>query len=381
MLIHWIGPYAPVPGRTGADLRSYHLLRELSERKATVKGWFLDSHGDATDELLGERHRLDSNWVSSNVRAGFMRLGGVPLTVGRRYHPGFREAFSGEADLVYVDHLHLSVNVPSGYDGPVWLDEHNLEHRLWEQYARTKNIPLRWGGQWEADVVEAYEINQIRDFTGTALPSRTERKLLPEQLRNKVTVIPNGVSEEWLEFGRDRLREPPASLTTLGFIGEYDWLPNREGTEAFLEDVWLHLRAEHEGIELVLAGKNPPERWSTLPGVSTPGYVDSSRAFFERIDALVVPLTMGAGTRLKVLEAMARGVPLAGTEKGVEGIDVDPACVAEGVTDLGDTLKKMIDDPSRAEESARRHYEHVRNHYRWNDVGETLRKALGEIVR
>ena len=105
-------------------------------------------------------------------------------------------------------------------------------------------------------------------------------------------------------------------------LGAMDWGPNREGIEWFLTSVWPTLVARHPGTEFHLAGKGlDPTVYAHIPGVVNHGEVPDAESFSTEFDLLVVPLLRGAGIRVKIVEAMAKGIPVATTGKGVAGLD------------------------------------------------------------
>lgn len=374
MKINWIGPYKPVPDRSGADLRSYYLMRELKRHGASIDGYFLGSHGEDCEPFLDRSRVFDRGWFTGAVRGCWRRLGGEPLTVGRFYHPDLAEALSGP-EVVYVDHLHMVPNL-SGSTPRYWLDDHNVESDLWEQYARHAPRWKKWLLEVEASRLREYEFNAIRGSLGTSLPSLGCTGGIPDDLRETIAEIPNGVSEDWLEHGRDRLGESRTPSGVFGFIGKYDWFPNRLGIDRFLDGVWASFHREYPKSRLKLAGAGPPEGWRSREGVEVLGYVKDKEAFFESIDALVLPLYLGSGTRLKALEAAARGVPVLGTRKGVEGLRGLSFEPVESIGGLRDRMEEFLAAPDASRKNAQRIHRTVRENYRWETIGDRLWEAI-----
>lgn len=378
MKLFWIGPYRPIPGGSGADLRSFYLMRELARRGVTMEGWFLGSHGTACEAFLQDSTVTPVSTLKGWLRAARRRPGGVPFSYGRYHHPPLVEGIPDDRPL-YVDHLHMSVNRPPGRDAPVWLDEHNLEHRLWEEYARTANPWWRALLGPEVRRVREYEIEVLGAVDGAGLPWTGAAGSLPPSPREGIQPIPNGVPEDWLESGRRRLEEAVSTPGVYGFIGGYRWPPNRQGTRRFLDHVWEEHRERHPGDRLLLAGDGAPGGWSDRDGVETIGYVEESADFFERIDVLVVPLEMGAGTRLKVLEAAARGVPFLSTEKGVEGLELPGLETAGSIPGLIDPMRNSKQDPDHLDRQRISAHRAVRERYRWRTIGGRLHRALKDL--
>lgn len=382
MDIYWIGPYMPVPDRSGADLRSFYLLRELKRNGARIWGSFLGRHGSDSESFFERHEVIESNAVMKYVRAGLGGVLGVPFNYGRYFDPALDLDVPSGA-IVYVDHLHMTVNKPAHGERPFWLDDHNLEYELWEEYCQRRGGLLKPILRWEARRIKVYECDQIYASSGTALPSEHQVLQLPETIRDRVHVIPNGVPEEWLREGERRLAESPGRLRRLGFVGSYKWLPNRRGIEQFLNSVWPAFRTEVPELELLLAGADAPSNWDRKEGVRVLGYVDSTRSFFDQIDALVVPLEIGSGTRLKILEAFARGVPVISTLKGAEGLELsDQTTLLEApeISALNEPLRKALESPSVLDEQRQAGHRQVREHYTWDQIGARLFRKLKTLV-
>ena len=375
MNIHWVGPYLPENSRSGADLRSFHLMKGLKEAGANLTGEFLGQHGTEAERFFDDL----TIYSVSSFRRGLRSIGsgvlGNPFTYGKYYHPDILDDVP-EKGIMYFDHLHTTVNFHDNIERPVWLDEHNLEFRLWEQYADRAGGVLSYPLNFEAKRVFRYEMSVLDDVDGFSIPSEVELNRLPEELSNRGTAVPNGVAPAWLEDGEKRVGQSIKELGTIGFIGKYDWLPNRRGVQQFLDGVWRQLHEEIPSLDFILAGSAPPTGWDTYDGVRTLGYVEHSRDFFNQIDALVVPLDVGAGTRIKVLESLARGIPVIGTEKAVEGIEVDGLRPAATIEELYDLIGHWHQNLSGLEAIRDRGYRTMDDRYRWPRIARTLHEGL-----
>lgn len=378
MKITWLGPYQPVPGRSGGDLRSYYLMRELCRRGAVIDGYFLDSHGNEVTQFLKSSNVLSPSSWRQSTRGILQRLSGIPYKIGKYYHPSIEESI-GYTDWLYVDHLHMSINLPDEYDGKIWLDEHNLEYRLWKQYLDFVGFPLKKLFDLEVQAMKTYELETIRKVTGTGLPVSEVPEELAGSESKKIVNISNGVPDQWLEQGESSLDSDLNAIDKFGYIGSYDWRPNRDAIDMFLNEVWRDFYKHNTDTELVLAGKNPDKNWETISGVSVKGYVDSTEKFFEFIDVLIIPLFIGAGTRLKALEAAARGVPILSTEKGIEGLGFNNCPTCESLTGFENLMNEAVGSSRRLLETARENYEKVQDKYRWKTIGDRLWRNLNSL--
>lgn len=151
-------------------------------------------------------------------------------------------------------------------------------------------------------------------------------------------------------------REPGSPLR-IGFVGNLTYWPNRDAVDHLIADILPHL----DDVEVVVAGTLhavDEARWSVVPGLTITGEATDITAFYESIDVAVVPLRAGAGTRIKVLEAMAVGRPVVATPTAVAGLDVrdgEHALVRDSAEGLADALEELRDADRAAEVTANAH--------------------------
>jgi glycosyltransferase involved in cell wall biosynthesis len=163
------------------------------------------------------------------------------------------------------------------------------------------------------------------------------------------------------------------------FVGKMDYYPNIEAIIGFANTTWPLVRAQLTGLTLSIVGASPTaavQALASIPGVEVNGTVPDVRPYYRDALAAVVPLRTGGGTRLKILEAMAAGVPVVSSTLGAEGLAVTPG---------GDILISDPDDPqswvrnlAELESEERRSQivaqalRLVETRYDWNTLGESL---------
>lgn len=378
MKIFWIGPYLPSPEGSGGDIRSFHLMRELKRRGATLRGWFQGTHDD---RARGFFDNLTVKSLSGPLRYGralWGRMGGTPFSYGRYYDPMIEQVVP-DGFIPYVDHLHMSVNFSRESNHDFWLDEHNVEYVLWNEFSNHCSVFKRWFIEREAPLVKQFEFDRIYESAGTGLPSKENLERLPEECRSKVSIIPNGVSEEWLEYGRRNLQNTVDKVERFGYIGSYDWPPNYEAIDDFLKNHWPKYHDTHPQAELYIAGPSPDSSWQTVAGVTVMGFVDTSREFFDMIDTLVVPLAIGSGTRLKILEAVARGIPVLSTEKGIEGLNLPAIRTVDERGKLVSEMEKMESSTASVSSGREANFQYVEDQYKWTSIGKSLWNTLSDL--
>ncbi|MET4073099.1 glycosyltransferase family 4 protein [Hymenobacter sp. UYCo722] len=203
---------------------------------------------------------------------------------------------------------------------PLVLRAHNVENTIWHMLARREGNPLkRLFLRTMATRLEAFERRYLPQFDAVAAITEADAaRLRALGCPEPVVFIPAGV-----ELGR--VQADPAirpKPRTLFMIGSLDWLPNQEGVEWLLREVWPTLHAEFPEVELHIAGRNAPAHLLNLRAgnVHMHGFVEAAPAFMQQYELMLVPLLSGGGMRVKIIEGMALGKAILSTTLGAEGI-------------------------------------------------------------
>src|SRR5262249_31764722 len=175
--------------------------------------------------------------------------------------------------------------------------------------------------QWRKTL--AYEREACHRFDQVVAVSAEDREIIQREYKvAEVADVPTGVDTEYF---RPRGSSAPA-LNRLVFTGSMDWLPNEDGIRYFTEEILPRIKQVVPDVTLTVVGRNPFPGLVELsrrdPSITVTGRVDDVRPFMESATAYVVPLRIGGGTRLKIYEAMAMGLPLISTTIGAEGLPV-----------------------------------------------------------
>jgi glycosyltransferase involved in cell wall biosynthesis len=229
---------------------------------------------------------------------------------------------------------------------------HNVESVIWQRYHETEtNLAKRWyiRQQWKKFLRFERAVLQEADLTVAVSDLDAERFQLDLGVP-RVDVVDNGVDTRFFH-PLGEWREP----ATLLFLGSLEWRPNLDGVAALLDRIFPAVQAEEPGARLLLVGRNPPE-WlqraaASRPGVELHGNVPDVRPFLARAGMLVVPLRIGGGSRLKILEALASGTPVVSTRIGAEGLHLradEHLTITESLDEMARAIVATIRDPEHA---------------------------------
>jgi glycosyltransferase involved in cell wall biosynthesis len=379
----FVASHPPLPLDNGGRLRTFHLLDELSQRADVVLATLDREPGSGDGGPRGEELReaicgaLPALRDVAVVRAPPARkrvrqlatLAGAGSYTAAMHRSGElvararAAARSFEPDLIHCDSLfcaHVRPSQPAA-SAPWVLSLHNDEALLKERLAETAGEWLRRAlYRREARALAALQARALSEFDHAVAVSDVERaRFAGNDSRSGVSpddpvsagggadviTVPNGVDPSPEPSGPPAGPRPGDPLRLL-FVGSLNYEPNAQGLEWFAHEVAPRVRERLE-IEIDVVG--PGRRGPELPGVTYLGRVEDVGSAYASAHAAVVPLRAGAGSRLKVVEALARGVPVISTSLGVEGYDVrdgehaliadDPETLAERFALLDASLR------------------------------------------
>jgi len=167
-----------------------------------------------------------------------------------------------------------------------------------------------------------------------------------------IFVVPNAVDTD--SYHADENHSPSNAEQVLLFQGGMDWYPNRDAVEFFARAVLPLVRAECPNVRFIVAGRNPPAHFVTELsadiGIEFTGTIPDIRPCLSAATVVVVPLRLGSGTRIKILEACAAGKPVVSTSVGAEGLDLEARkdiVLADDPVGFADSVVALLRDPVR----------------------------------
>jgi polysaccharide biosynthesis protein PslH len=256
---------------------------------------------------------------------------------------------------------------------------HNVESLIWQRYYETETNALRrWyiGRQWRK--FQRFEKRVLSEAEFAIAVSEADAQRFREQFGVKrVDVVENGVDTAYFQ-PQARRRDPRRLL----FLGSLDWRPNLDGVRVFLDRVFPTLKLAEPSTRLCLVGRNPPEtlrqQVAATPGVELYANVPDVRPYLADCGLMVVPLRIGGGSRLKILEALAGGTPVVSTRIGAEGLALEPGkdlTVVPEIDDLTHALLKAMNHPEPLQTQAETGREKVLERYDWDRLAGQLEQV------
>ncbi|WP_152054001.1 glycosyltransferase family 4 protein [Tautonia marina] len=279
----------------------------------------------------------------------------------------------------YAKHL-IDANV-----APRLIMAHNIESQIWKRYFEHERNSLRKGyigHQWRK--FERFERRAFAHADQVVTVSEADARIARDLTEvARVDVVDNGVDV--------RRHQPPPGTTRLPdqvlFLGSLDWRPNLDAIDQLLEVIWPTIRAARSDARLCIVGRNPSQdlrrRISATPGAALHADVPDVRPFLWQSAVMIVPLRIGGGSRLKILEAFAAGLPVVSTQIGAEGLCARAGSEyfgADSVAELAGATLAALGDPARARDLADRARQLVHQRYDWAGLAERLERIWIETA-
>ena len=347
------------PTDRGGLVRTLNVVRHLSQWHDLT---FLSNQQPGQEEDCLEMTRLGLRLVTvpweevsrSNWRfyrdLAWNLFSPDPFNAAKDYDPALRaraRQLLDEAryDLVVCDFVQMARNAIGIWDGPSVLFEHNVEAEIFERHSRTDEgwIRRRFMG-YQAAKMRRFEGWAGRQFTRVVAVSERDKEQYERRYGwTNVDVIDTAVDIDYY-----RPNDCAKQAGTVLFVGSLDWLPNVDGLRWFVAEVWPLVRRDQPEARLRLVGRNPTSEIQSLaehPGVELVGPVPDTRPWLADSEVSIVPLRIGGGTRLKVFEAMAMGLPVVSTPLGAEGLQVQSGehlLLAEGAEKVAEAVVRLL---------------------------------------
>ena len=391
LALSWRLPYPP---DCGGRIRAYNLLRALSQaHEISLISLMWPTESSSSIEALkafchdvetvpfeplvnppGLRNRLAHRlrrWMSYFEWYSHTMDEQVSAALGRRHYD--LVLAMGFDSSPYIEHLEGIPKVLEELEFGLLKDSY--EH---EGFTLT-GLRLRW--TWFKFQKKVRHLCQ--HIEGCTVASAIEMEHLHHILPgyDRVHVIPNGVDIEGFQF-----QAASKEAYTLIFTGPLTYWPNYDALRYFLRHIYPIIKRRLPDITLTVTGSIAGVDLSGLPlddGVKILGYVNDVRPLVASSSVAIVPLRLGGGTRLKIIEAMALGTPVVSTSKGAEGLEVIPGqhlLIADDPKGFAEACISLLTDRSMSQRLAVAARELVEARYDWQSIGAKLEQFLYAVL-
>jgi glycosyltransferase involved in cell wall biosynthesis len=388
----------PYPPDIGPRIRQRNLLEACSKIAPVQLVFSYNEEEDLADlsdleHLCADIHPVRMEWRGKPLKPSLVHLCKelsatkqlVPFRSRLFFSKEIRqlvEQLAPACRLIHVERLHMVTHVQNvlnqrNHKQRMILDLDDIEtdvRREWLRLSPPEGWRAHVAKRLDLAVLGRYQQRTIQSFDRVLIASEADRRRLgggPE-----LGVIPNGA-----DVGRGPLPDESDGRTLL-CLGTYGYWPNVDGLHHFLENILPLVHREIPDVRLLVVGRDmPPEvaRLHDAKHILVSADVPDVEPFYRKASVSVVPLRLGGGTRLKILEAFALGTPVVSTTVGCAGIDVVPGehlLVADDHAAFARACVELLRDPGRRAALAKPARELVEQHHSW----DSIRSKMSDLI-
>jgi len=386
----------PFPLNTGKRIRSFNLTKRIAQRHELHYLAYATGNSEAFKEL--ERAGIYPIAVSHHVppKSGvlfYFRLlmnlfSKYPYIVTSHYSKIFQKHLEDaldriRPDLIICEWSPYAIFGKNITDTKIIIVAHNVESRIWERYYENEPHPIKkWYIKKQMQKVARFEHAVFNWADGATAVSAIETQEIQSYnpLLN-VETVENGVDLQY--FVPDYNRRVGKELI---FVGSMNWRPNQDAIKYFVEDIFPLVLEKDNDIIANFVGQNPPpfiEKLNDIPGIKIVGRVDDVRPYVHNGAVYIVPLRIGGGTRLKIIEALAMGKAVVSTRVGAEGLNVTDGqdiMLADTPEEFADKIMVLMHDAQLRNKLGAAGRKLVESFYGWDMLADKLERFLIGIV-
>ncbi|MBZ0297533.1 MAG: glycosyltransferase family 4 protein [Anaerolineae bacterium] len=389
MRVLFLSRWWPYPASNGSKIRIYNLLRQLArQHEVSLLSFYED--GEATPEQITHLQtfcqrvealpRVEAAPGKLDAISGYLSRWPRSLVHSYSQEMAARvRVLAPETDVIIgsqVDTLRYFELAPQI---PAILEEVEVtgyHEKVVDATSQTKRLRAQLTLSKLEGALRHLAEKNVR-FT---VVSDEERAYMSELTSLPVTVIPNGVDTSGKRPG-DETPDPH----TLIYTGAVTYSANYDAVSYFIREVWPLVRQRYPQARFTVTGGTGSVDVSDLaaqPGVTFTGFVPAVEPVARQHWGMVVPLREGGGTRLKVLEAMALGLPVISTSKGAEGLAINPGeniLIADSPQQMVDAVSRLFENPDLRQQMAAAGRSLVEAQYDWSVIGQALLDLVEEV--
>ena len=395
MKILFLSPTVPFPLTDGGRIRVFNLLKQIAVKNEVtllaLETQTTDADGVAELRQLGIQVHLVPN-APTLPRVSFGTLVKAflkrqPITVARYDIPAYRQKFREliaiqTFDLVHYEMFHIA-QFHTETHLPGVLSQQNVDSAIWRRLCSETANPLYKFAYWTQQLAfQRYERVLSPKFDAVTCTSDIDAAVFQQHCtENAIEIIPNGV--DITHYRPDFTTEAPAHLI---YIGSMDWYPNEDAVAFFADEVLPRIQERVPDVAFSIVGGNPSARVQKLAerdGIIVTGRVPEIKPYFAEATVFVVPLRIGSGTRLKILEALAMGKAIVSTTVGAEGLDLKDGAeifIADEPTAFADAVTRLLTDVQLRRRIGENGRSRVEQDYDWCSIGEKLHALYTKIL-
>ncbi|MCE5195434.1 MAG: glycosyltransferase family 4 protein [Nitrospiraceae bacterium] len=416
MKIIMISPFAPYPPNSGGRIRQWELIKYLGSRHDLTLVFFINK---------GEKKILDGAFknicsrvstithqplpwpmrIYNKVRSKISMITNAGDNILKPTHRSLpwpmriydvepmrrllKNLSSNNFDLLITEFIYMA-HYRDFFDAPAVLHEHNIESSVFKQYSELPDVhnkdifgirknPVFWKASWMH--MRDYENNTWPKFDLRITVSKLDQKEMDSRCPDGKTIVAeNGVNTVSIKM------LPPSKSKKILFVGTMNYFPNIDGALYMAESIMPYIWRTDPSIRLCIAGNNMPKQildLSSDPRIDIIRDPSDISTVAKNCSVSVVPLRIGGGTRIKILEAFALGLPVVSTSKGCEGLDAEDnlhLMIRDNPEEFAAAVTTVVNDHNLSELLRKNGRNLVESKYDWQNIFKSVEDRILDLT-
>lgn len=398
MKILMLTPYLPYPPASGGQIRTLNLLKYLSKHNEITLIALYKNEKEKTYAKYLESYckniylckRAEKPWQIKNIVKSIFSL--LPFLIVRNYSSEARTTVENLLkneyfDVIHAETFYIMPHIP--YTNiPVFLLEQTIEYKVYQHYVKSLAFFLRYLFYFDILKLKFWERYYWNRAFLVGTVSESDKKLI-QKIEPQIhpVVIPNGAGDELIAY---KLTKKDLSNPIALFVGNFAWLQNTEAVNYLCKNILPKLIKIIPNIKIVIAGQRANEKIK-CPESNNIDIVniDSDdiimvKKIYGQATIFIAPIFGPGGTRLKILAAMATGIPVVSTKTGVTGLLVKDGyhvSIANSPKDFVNKINDLLTNPLLYENLRSNAYKLVNEIYNWKKISQKLEIVYKRIKK
>jgi len=397
MKILMVTPYVPYPPSSGGQIRTFNLLKYLSQNnEITLVALYKNDEEKKYESYLKKYckkiylcQRPSSPWQFKNVFKTIFSFS--PFLVVRNYSSEAKTIINKlltekKFDVIHAETFYVMPHIPQT-NTPTVLVEQTIEYKVYRHFVNSLPFYLRFLIYFDIDIIKLkyWERFYWKKANVVVVVSASDEKIIKkEESKIKTSIIPNCVGDEMIinKLGGKNLKLP-----TIFFQGNFFWLQNVEAAKFIINKIYPQLIKELPNVKVVIAGQNAKKLGSLInKNINIvniePDNIKKVKELFKKNTLFIAPIFGPGGTRLKILAAMGSGMPVVSSVTGIEGLEVinnKNVVIANDQPEFIIKIKQLLADKNLYEKIRNNAYKLVKEKYQWSQTAKELESVYKNL--
>lgn len=396
MKILMVTPYVPYPPSSGGQIRTFNLLKYLSNNHEIYLVCLYKNEEEKQFEKFLKPYckeiylcqRSSKPWTLKNVFKTVFSL--QPFLIVRNYSHQAKNIINKllqikKLDVIHAETFYVMPHLPKT-NIPIILVEQTIEYKVYQHFLNSLPFLIRVFLFFDILKLIYWERYYWKKANIVCPVSSYDEKIIKKiEPKIKTAIIPNGAGEEMIV---KKLPKKNFENPILIFQGNFNWLQNTEAVKFLVEKIYPALKKNHPEIKLIISGQSANKIKKFIKNKEIEvinlslNETNKVKNLYQKAHLFIAPIFGPGGTRLKILSAMASGLPVISTSTGVEGLNVKNnlhVLIANKKEDFVQKINQILKNQDQYYFLQKNAYKHVVNNFNWQNIAKKLEKVYQDI--